>query len=155
MKHFVHFLWRQRKRTKRKRPCYAALRAALCFSKRAGVVELATLKQLQLLFRPLLRCSARHKGEAGQNQLDCQPPSRRAPDSSRSAGGDSKISGNHEPYNRMLNLSLMALSISSGIYAGSGLASSFFALSRALCRISRLPACSHFSRLFRSVTPFP
>ena len=37
--------------------------AALRFSPRAGAVELAALKQPQLLFRPRLRCSARCKGK--------------------------------------------------------------------------------------------
>ncbi len=41
----------------------AALRAALCFSKEADAVKLASLKQSLRLCRLLLRCSARSDGK--------------------------------------------------------------------------------------------
>ena len=73
MHHFVHFLSRERKRTKRKRPCYAALRAALCFSKWAGVVELAGAQTATTPLSPSSAMLGASQRGAGQNQLDCQP----------------------------------------------------------------------------------
>jgi hypothetical protein len=87
IRHFVHFLSRGRKRTKRKRPCYAALRAALCFSNRAVAVELANAQTATAPFHSILRCSARHKGGLGQNQKTIKSPSRGLPEASRFAGG--------------------------------------------------------------------
>jgi hypothetical protein len=66
MPQLVHFLSRERKRTKRKRPCIAALRAALRFSKVAGAVKLANAQTVTAPFRHLLRCSARYKREGQQ-----------------------------------------------------------------------------------------
>ena len=72
MWHFVHFLSRERKRTKRKRPCYAALRAALRFSKRAGVVKLAGAQTVTTPFSPPSAMLGASQRGAGQNHLDCQ-----------------------------------------------------------------------------------
>ena len=38
------------------------MRAALCFSNRAVAVELANAQTATAPFRPILRCSAHHKG---------------------------------------------------------------------------------------------
>ena len=80
--HFVHFLSRERKH-----PCDAILRASLCFSNRAGVVELANAQTATTPFSPSSAMLGASQRGPGQNQKTIKPPSRGLPDASRFAGG--------------------------------------------------------------------
>ena len=57
-----YFSFPNKKSNQKKSPCYAALRAPLRFSKRAGLSATRFAQTALRLCRPLLRCSARHKG---------------------------------------------------------------------------------------------
>jgi hypothetical protein len=92
VKQFVHFLSRERKRNQKKTPVLCGPAGCPVLLEAGGSCGTRLRSDRpQLLSRPLLRCSAHHKGWAGKNHMGCKSPLMALPCASRNAAGVSLL----------------------------------------------------------------